>query len=340
VLFRSKDAEPAVRTANTAVLNTLPFADRNDFDDARRGFIASFPDGTVRTPNDRVVWSLKDYAFLDKDVAPATVNPSLWRQARLNLNHGLFKVVDGIYQIRGLDISNMTLIEGDSGLIVIDPLTAAEVARAGLELYFAHRPRQPIRAVIYTHTHVDHWGGVKGVISDDEVAAGLPVLAPEGFMEHAASENVIAGNAMGRRAQYQFGPLLPKGERGQVDAGLGKTIGRGTVTLIAPSDLVRRTGETRKIDGVEIVFQMAPESEAPAEFHMYYPQFRTLNMAENCTHNFHNLLPFRGSEVRNALAWSKYINAAHDMWGDKADALIAQHQRAFRTQKRRIDVVE
>ena len=320
-----KPAEPKVAAANAAVLKELPFENRQDFEDAKRGFIASLPDATIKGANDRTVWSVKDYEFLKNETAPDTVNPSLWRQAQLNLEHGLFKVVDGIYQIRGFDISNMTLIEGDTGVIVIDPLTAGEVAKAGIELYFAHRGKKPVVAVIYTHTHTDHWGGVKGVISEADVAAGVPVIAPDKFMEFAVSENVIAGNAMLRRAHYQFGPLLPKGERGQVDAGLGKTVCAGSVALIAPTDLITHTGETRTIDGVEIVFQMAPGSEAPAEFHMYYPRFKTLNMAENCTHNFHNLLPFRGSEVRDAKAWGKYINEAIELFGDKSDVLIGQH---------------
>jgi alkyl sulfatase BDS1-like metallo-beta-lactamase superfamily hydrolase len=280
----------------------------------------------VTGPSGNVVWSQKDYSFLDKDQAPDTVNPSLWRQAQLNRQHGLFKVVDGLYQIRGLDVSNMTLIEGNTGLIVVDPLLAIETARAGLDLYYQHRPRRPVVAVIYTHSHADHWGGVKAVTNEADVASGkVAVIAPEGFLERAVSENVIAGNAMRRRALYQFGPLLPKGERGQVDAGLGKTTPLGTNSLIAPTDLIRKSGEMRPIDGVEIVFEMAPESEAPAELYMYYPRFKVLNMAEVAKHNFHNLLPFRGAEVRDALAWSKYLNEALNAFGDKTEVVIAQH---------------
>jgi alkyl sulfatase BDS1-like metallo-beta-lactamase superfamily hydrolase len=321
----AKPAEPAVRAANHAVLSQLPFANRDDFQDAARGFIATIPDALVTGASGNVVWSQKGYAFLEGS-APDTVNPSLWRQAQLNRQHGLFKVVDGLYQIRGFDISNMTLIEGDTGVIVIDPLFSLETAKAALDLYYQHRPRRPVVAVIYTHSHPDHWGGVKGVTSEADVASGkVAVVAPDGFMERAVSENVIAGNAMRRRALYQFGALLPKGERGQVDAGLGKTIPLGTGSLIAPTDLIRRSGETRNIDGVEIVFEMAPESEAPAELYMYYPRFKVLNMAEVATHNFHNLLPFRGAEVRDALAWSKYLNEAVNAFGDKTEVLIAQH---------------
>jgi alkyl sulfatase BDS1-like metallo-beta-lactamase superfamily hydrolase len=322
----AKPAEPAVSAANHAVLSQLPFANRDDYQDAARGFIGTIPDALVTGPGGNIVWSQRDYGFLDNDQAPDTVNPSLWRQAQLNHRHGLFKVVDGLYQIRGFDISNMTVIEGISGLIVIDPLLSVEPAKAALDLYIQHRPRRPVVAVIYTHTHADHWGGVKGVTNEADVASGkVAVIAPKDFLEHAVSENVIAGNAMRRRALYQFGPLLPKGERGQVDTGLGKTITLGTTSLIAPTDLIHRSGETRTIDGVNIVFEMAPESEAPAELYMYYPEFKVLNMAEVATHNFHNLLPFRGAEVRDALAWSKYINEAASAFGDKTEVVIAQH---------------
>ena len=213
-----EDATAMTRQSNASVVRQLPFQDSEDFEDARRGFVATLPDATIRSSDGRVVWSLKDYEFL-KDEAPPTVNPSLWRVARLNLNHGLFKVTDRIYQIRGFDISNMDIIEGDTGLIVIDPLISAEVARAGLELYYQHRPRKPVVAVICTHSHVDHYGGVKGVVSEDEVRSGrVTVLAPEGFLEEAVSENVFAGNAMGRRAIYLFGILLPKGNGGRSTA--------------------------------------------------------------------------------------------------------------------------
>lgn len=321
-----KDAHPAVAAANAAMLAALPFADRQDFDDASRGFIETLPDATVANAQGRTVWTLKPYEFLSSKTAPPTVNPSLWRQSQLNMNHGLFEVCPRVYQVRGLDIANMTLIEGDTGVIVVDTLTSVEGARAGLELYFKHRGRRPVTAVIYTHTHTDHWGGARGVLGDDDVSSGrVPIIAPNLFMEFAVSENVIAGNAMLRRAHYQFGPFIPRGARGQVDCGLGKSMAAGTVALVAPNDLVMATGDKRIIDGLEFVFQMAPESEAPAEFHFYLPQLKVLNMAENATHNFHNLLPFRGSEVRNALAWSGYLNEALQLWGGDAEILVGQH---------------
>jgi linear primary-alkylsulfatase len=320
------NAEPTVVARNTAVLGELPFSDRQDFIDAERGFIASLPDATIRNEAGRVVWSMADYSFLADDRVPDTVNPSLWRQSQLNCRHGLYEVVPGIYQIRGFDISNMTLIEGNSGVIVIDPLVTIEAARAGIELYFAHRGRRPVAAVIYTHSHTDHWGGVKGVITQDDADSGrVPVIAPQGFVEAIAQENVLAGTAMVRRAQYQFGVLLAKGARGQVDAGLGKTLSSGLVTLIAPTDFIARDLEERIVDGVKIIFLMAPDSEAPAEMHMFYPAFNCLNMAENTVHNFHNLLPFRGAEVRDARAWSRYIDIALDTFGHASDVLIGQH---------------
>ena len=335
-----KPAEPAVQANNAALLGTLPFANRADFDDAARGFIATLPDALVRD-GERTVWSVRDYAFLQQDKAPATVNPSLWRQAQLNYKHGLFKVADRIYQVRGFDISNMTLIETDNGVVVIDPLTSIQVAKAGLDLYYANRPRKPVVAVIYTHSHADHFGGVKGVITEADAQSGkVKILAPDGFMEHSVSENVIAGSAMNRRANYQFGLYLPKGERMQVDAGLGKAVSLGTISLIAPNDVITKSGERRTIDGLEIVFQLAPGTEAPAEMHLYFPQLRALNMAENVTHNLHNLLPLRGAEVRDPLGWSKYISEAIELFGDKTDVLLAQHHWPTWGRERVVDLMK
>ena len=321
-----KDATPTTRAQNRAVLDALPFGDAQDFEDARRGFLGSLPEVEIKNDRGRVVWSLKEYAFLTEEQAPPTVNPSLWRQARLNMHHGLFRVTDRIYQIRGFDISNMTIIEGERGLIVIDPLISTEVARAGLDLYIAHRGRRPVTAVIYTHSHTDHYGGVRGVVDEAEVKAGaVEIIAPAGFMEEIVSENVLAGTPMIRRAQFQFGATLPKGPRGQVDAGLGKVTSRGTVTLIPPTRLITAPIETHRIDGVEIVFQLAPETEAPAEMHMFYPGLRALNLAENATHNLHNTYPIRGAQVRDANAWARYLNEALDRFGPGADVVFAQH---------------
>ncbi len=321
-----KDATAATLALNRAVRDTLLFADTQDFEDARRGFIGSLPEVEITNAAGRVVWSLKEYGFLDAEQAPPTVNPSLWRQARLNMHHGLFRVADRLYQIRGFDISNMTIIEGERGLVVIDPLISTEVARAGLELYFTHRPRRPVIAVIYTHSHVDHFGGVRGVVDEKAVQAGqVEIIAPTGFMEEVVSENVLAGTPMVRRAHFQFGATLPKGPRGQVDAGLGKVTSRGTVTLIPPTRVIEEAFETHRVDGIEIVFQLAPETEAPAEMHMFYPALRALNLAENATHNLHNTYPLRGAQVRDANAWARYLNEALDRFGRDADVVFAQH---------------
>ncbi|MCB1411713.1 MAG: MBL fold metallo-hydrolase [Xanthobacteraceae bacterium] len=320
----SKDATASVLKQHAAMRAALPFSDTRDFDEAAKGFLGTRDNARVEAGG-RVVWNLEQYGFLSEADAAPTVNPSLWRQSRLNMHHGLFEVVPGVYQVRGFDIANMTLIEGDTGVIVFDALTAIESARAALELYFEHRGRRPVKAVIFSHSHTDHYGGALGVLDSDMLAQGVPVIAPDLFLESAVSETVIAGPAMVRRAQYQFGPLLAKSPRGQVDTGLGKTLASGNSAIVRPTDLIKATGDKRVIDGVEIEFQMAPNTEAPAEMHIYVPRYKMLNLAENCTHNFHNLLPFRGAEVRDPLAWSKYLNEALHLWGDKAEVMCGQH---------------
>ena len=325
-LDAARDAEPATRAAHAAMAAALPFGDLRDFEAAKRGLIAPVPDGMVRTATGTVLWNLGDYAFIAGELSPATVNPSLWRMARLNLANGLFKVTDRLYQLRGFDIANMTVIEGEEGLILIDPLTTAEVARAALDLYYAHRPRKPVVAVIYTHSHIDHYGGVRGVIDEADVAAGkVAVIAPNGFMEAISGENVLAGLPMMRRAQFQFGSLLPRGARGQVDAGLGKGVARGTPGLIAPTQSIVLPIEEHTIAGVRIVFQLAPETEAPAEMHMFYPELGVLNMAENACPLLHNFIPLRGSVARDPRIWSKYIADAIAMYGPTTEVMIGQH---------------
>ncbi|HUP09165.1 MAG TPA: alkyl sulfatase dimerization domain-containing protein [Caldimonas sp.] len=316
---------PFTAAANAAWLERLPFADRADFEAASRGLIAPVA-GPVAGPGGRPVWNPRAYDF-EQGAAPPSVNPSLWRQAQLNAIAGLFKVADRIYQVRGLDISNMTILEGDTGLVVIDPLLSAETARAALDLYLANRPRRPVVAVIYTHSHVDHFGGVRGVIDAADVAAGkVQVIAPAGFMEEAVSENVIAGNAMSRRAQYMYGAFLPRGPLGQVDAGLGKAVAAGgTLTLVAPTRSIERDGEAMRIDGIEIEFQLTPGTEAPAEMNLWFPRWNALCAAENATHTMHNILTLRGAPVRDARAWSQYLDTTLARYGTRADVLFAQH---------------
>ncbi|MFJ5283364.1 alkyl/aryl-sulfatase [Pseudomonas sp. NPDC088429] len=328
VLAADAPVAPSAQTiaSNAAVLKQLPFSDRTDFESISNGLIAPFK-GQIKDASGKVIWDVQAYDFLAKDQAPESVNPSLWRLAQLNAHAGLFEVSPKLYQVRGLDLANMTIIEGDDGLIIIDPLTMAETAKAALDLYYANRPHKPVVAVIYSHTHVDHFGGVRGVIDEADVKAGkVKVFAPAGFMEHVMSENVMAGNAMSRRAQYQFGSLLPRGENGQVDAGLGKSSPTGgTVTLIPPTDLITKELETRTIAGIPFEFQLTPGTEAPAEMNMYLPELKALCMAENATQMMHNVLTPRGAQVRDAKAWSQYLDDSLARYGDKADVLFAQH---------------
>ena len=322
-----KDPTPITRDANRALLDALPFGDTQDFEDARRGFLGTWHEDEIRHADGRVVWSLADEPFMGSETAPDTVNPSLWRQAQLNKLHGVFEVTERIYQVRGFDASNMTLIEGDGGVIVVDPMISTETARAGLDLYRQHRGERPVTAVIITHCHVDHYGGIRGVVSDEDVRTGrIEIYAPDQFMETVVAESVLPGPARNRRQQFQFGTFLPRGPRGLVDIGMAKTLSRGTISLIPPTRSIGEPIETHTIDGVEIVFQLAPQTEAPAEMHMYYPAFRALNLAENATHSMHNVYPIRGAEVRDANAWAKYLNEAIDRFGRETDVVFAQHQ--------------
>ncbi len=312
--------------ANAALAATLDFGDDGAFDDAQRGFVGTIPDARIATPDGRVVWDLSAFAFLETIEAPDSVNPSLWRHARINRIHGLFRVSDRIYQVRGFDLANITIIEGDTGLILIDPLTYCEAAAAALALYRTHRGDKPVHTVIYSHSHTDHYGGVEGVITPEQAASGqVKVIAPDGFMDAAISENILAGVPMRRRSAFQFGPTLQPGPRSHVDSGLGKAIGRGTTSLIAPNWLITQAVERHVIDGVEIVFQLTPETEAPAEMNFFFPQFKVLNLAENGCHTMHNLCPIRGARTRDALAWSKYLDAALNEFVEGTDVVIAQH---------------
>ncbi len=327
----SEDADAAGATAPTAataeanrrVLDQKPFDNERDFERARRGLIASVPELRVG-PAERPVWDMTAYEFLE-EAEYDSVNPSLRRQARLNNIHGLFEVTDGVYQLRGFDLSNMTLIEGETGWIVVDPLTATETAAAAMAFADAELGERPIRAIIFTHSHADHFGGVLGITSAEEVREqGIRVIAPEGFLEEATSENVIAGVAMGRRAGYMYGRRLPRSPRGHVGSGLGKSPAFGTIAILEPTEIVDTTPQEMTIDGVPFVFQNAPHSEAPAELTFYLPEQKAWCGAEIVSRNMHNIYTLRGAKVRDALLWSGYIDEALQLFGD-AEVYFGSH---------------
>ncbi|WP_395644886.1 alkyl/aryl-sulfatase [Terricaulis sp.] len=311
--------------ANAAFARTLPLGDREDEDFAQRGFVSAWPEPRILAADNHVVWDFRAYDFLQGD-APDTVNPSLWRHARLLARAGLFRVSERIYQVRGFDVSNMTIVVGDSGLIVIDPLTSTEVATAALTLARRTLGDRPVVAIIYTHSHADHFGGVRGIVSQEDVSAGrVQIIAPDGFLEHSVSENVIAGNAMGRRALYQFGSGLTPGPEGQMSSGIGLAISAGTISLVPPTRTIARTGETMTVDGVRIEFQVTPGTEAPAEMNFYFPDFRVLCLAENANVSMHNILTPRGALVRDAKAWADYLTESLRLYGDRSDVMITSH---------------
>lgn len=320
-----KPASDAIVQQQRALLESLPFSDTQDFDDATRGLIGRRSPSAVTAEDGRVVWDDDTYSFLQGD-APDTVNPSLWRQSQLVSQQGLYEVVEGIYQVRGLDLSNVTFVEGTTGVIVIDPLISVETAAAALALYREHRGDRPVTGVIYTHSHVDHFGGVRGIVDQEDVDSGrVPVLAPAGFVEHAVAENVYAGTAMTRRAGYMYGAALTRGPQGQVGAGLGQTTSVGSVSLVVPTVEITTTGQEETVDGVRIVFQMAPDTEAPSEMLFYFPDHKALCAAEDATHNLHNLLTLRGAVVRDPHGWSRYLTETIDLFGDDVEVVFASH---------------
>ncbi|POP43092.1 hypothetical protein CHU32_17785 [Superficieibacter electus] len=322
-----KDATKYTQQINQKYIQSLPFSDRQDFEDAQRGFIAPLLDqGILKNADGKQYYRAEDYKFDINATAPETVNPSLWRQSQLNGISGLFKVTDRMYQVRGQDISNITFIEGDTGIIVIDPLVSAPAAKASLDLYFQHRPQKPVVAVIYTHSHVDHYGGVKGIVSEADVKSGkVQIIAPVGFMEEAISENVLTGNIMSRRGSYSYSSLLPHNAKGNIGNGLGVAVSGGTPTIIPPTFSITKTGEKRIIDGLEFDFLMAPGSEAPAEMHFYIPALKALCTAENATHLQHNFYTLRGAKTRDTSKWTAYLNQTLDMWGSQAEVLFMPH---------------
>jgi alkyl sulfatase BDS1-like metallo-beta-lactamase superfamily hydrolase len=323
-----KPASEATKAANTTVQNALPFGDKQDFEDAEHGLIARPDTLTIKNANGDVVWDLEQYKTYigDDKPAPDTVNPSLWRNAQLGVHYGLFKVTDRIYQVRGYDLSVMTFVQGDTGWIVGDPLISIETAKAAYDLVSANLGKKPVVAVIYSHSHVDHYGGVRGIVDEADVKSGkVRIIAPEGFTEEAVSENVIAGNAMGRRAIFMYGALLPRSPVGGVSGGLGPTTSTGTATLIPPTEYISKTGTKLTVDGIDMVFQMTPGTEAPSEMNTFYPQFKAIWMAENATHTLHNILTLRGAKVRDALAWAKYLQQTIEMFGPDIEVEFASH---------------
>jgi alkyl sulfatase BDS1-like metallo-beta-lactamase superfamily hydrolase len=327
--YSSKEATATIIEQQQGVKDTLPFENDEDFDAIDKGFMAPLLSNTVYNAQGVTVWNNDAYSFLSECLpteAPNEANPSLWRQSTLNAKSGLYRVHPHIYQVRGLDLSNVTFVEGNEGVIVIDPLTSAETGRAAYDLYKQNRDNRPVKAVIYTHSHVDHFGGVKGFVTQEDVdKQRVRILAPEGFLEHAVSENVFTGTCMSRRAAYMYGAALDRSPRGQIGAGLGQTTSTGTVTLIAPTEIIDKTRTWKIIDGVKIVFQMAPDTEAPSEMLFYFPDFKALCAAEDATHTFHNLLTLRGAVVRDPHGWAKYLTETIDMFGDKTEVVFASH---------------
>jgi alkyl sulfatase BDS1-like metallo-beta-lactamase superfamily hydrolase len=338
-----KNATEITAKKNSQVQKKLPFTNEQDFKDAKRGFIAPLPNnGVIKNTKGEVIWDIERFSFIEKNpTAPDTVNPSLWRQSQLLMQGGLYKVVDGIYQIRNADISNMVIIEGNDGIIIADPLLSEEVARVSLDLYYQHRPKKPVVAVIHSHSHVDHWGGVRGVVSEDDVQEGkIKIYAPVGFLEAAISENIFAGNAMNRRALYMYGSLLPPSSHGQVGTGLGMTASSGKITLIPPTNIITKTGQKEKIAGLDFEFLLAPETEAPSEMHWYIEQFKAVTAAENCVHTMHNTYTLRGAKIRDPLAWSKYLDETMAMWGDKSEVMYGFHHWPVWGKNRVLDMLK
>ena len=333
-------ATEATRATLARAAQGLPFHDTGDFADADRGFVGKSGTRQILAADGRVVWDLDGYAFLDSP-CPDTANPSLWRQGQLLARDGLFEVVPGIYQVRGYDLSVVSFLETDTGVVVVDPLISAETAAAAFELYRAHRGRRPVAGMVYTHSHADHFGGVKGILSEHDVQSGkVPVVAPAGFMTYAISENVFAGTAMTRRAGYMYGAGLDRGPAGQIGAGLGLTTSTGTVGLIPPTVDIEHTGQELTLDGLRMVFQITPGTEAPAEMNFYLPHLTALCMAENTSHTFHNILTIRGAEVRDARAWANYITESVDLFGADLEVVFASHHWPTWGRQRAVEFME
>jgi len=324
---KSIDIQPnrSALELRSKILNDLPFEDKSDFERAEEGFISTLSDPKIYNDDGTIGMDLSWFNFLDQE-APSTVNPSLWRQSQLNRKHGLFKVTEGIYQVRGFDLANMTVVATDEGWIVIDPLTTVGVAKAAMKLVDDQLGKKPVKAIIITHSHIDHFGGMKGIANEAEISEkGIEIIAPEGFFEHSISENVIGGNGMKRRATYMFGHLLPTDSLGMIGNGLGQKVSSGKVSILKPTITITETGQTINIDGLDIIFQNTPEAEAPAECMFYFPKYKAFCQAEEINHTLHNLYTLRGAQVRNGLKWSKYIDQTIQLFGDEVEVSFGSH---------------
>ncbi len=331
------------RTAgrNREALSSLPADDGVEQEEARRGLIAPFDPARVEAESGRTVWELESYGFLESEAPPDTAHPSLWRLARLNRVAGLFEAAPGFFQLRGFDLSNMHVIEGEQGIVVVDPLISAETAAAALALYREHRGDRPVTGLVYTHSHVDHFGGARGVVEEEEIAAReIPVIAPAHFLHHAVSENVFAGTAMGRRAGYMYGALLERGPDGQLGSGLGMTTSLGSLTLIPPNLDVAETGQEETVDGVRMRFQLTPGTEAPAEMNIHFPEARVVCVADNVARSMHNILTPRGALVRDPRVWAHYLDEAIDLFGEDSEVMLSGHHWPAWGRERIIDVLE
>ncbi|MBL0708986.1 MAG: MBL fold metallo-hydrolase [Sulfurimonas sp.] len=321
-----KESTSFTKKKNDALKSYLPFEDRTDFENANKGFIATLDSGEIKDENGEVVYSMKQFDFI-KDEAPSTTNPSLWRQSKLNSINGLFKVTDRVYQVRGFDLSNISFIEGDTGWIVIDPLVSAETAKASLDLINKELGFRPVSAIIFTHSHIDHFGGIRGVVDVADIESGkVKLYGPKGLFDDAVNENIMAGNAMGRRSTYMYGNLLKKDAKGMIGSGLGQTLSTGKAGIIDPTIIISsETGITKVVDGLNVEFVYTPEAEAPSEMIFYFTDLKTFCQAEIITHNFHNLYTLRGAKVRNGQKWSSYIDLALVKWGDDMEVSFGSH---------------
>jgi len=320
-----KPASKHTAAFNQSQLSKLAMQDKRDFDEQSKGFIAA-PASKKITSGDNTVWDMQRFDFLFEGKNFDSIHPSLQRHARLNNNYGLYKVSPSIYQVRGFDLANITFVKGDIGWIVFDTLANAETAKAALDLVTEHLGSRPVKAVVYSHNHADHFGGIRGIVDEQDVLSGkVKIIAPNGFMQHAISENVYAGNAMSRRLFYQYGLTLPANATGHVDQAIGKGIPNGTISLIAPNVVISEPVQTMTIDGVQMEFQLTPNTEAPSEMNTWFPEFKTFWAAENITGTIHNIYTLRGAPVRDALAWSKYIDIALHKYGKRADIMLSSH---------------